>query len=101
MTITENISSKKPVLVVVQLSGGNDFMNTVIPFTSGVYYDNRPLVGIPEDKVIPFTETLAFHPSANALKKLYEQGKVAIIQGIGYENSSRSHFRAMDICHTC
>ena len=53
MTITENISSKEPVLVVVQLSGGNDFMNTVIPFTSGVYYDNRPLVGIPEDKVIP------------------------------------------------
>ena len=101
MTITESISSKEPVLVVVQLSGGNDFMNTVIPFTSGVYYDNRPLVGIPEDKVIPFTETLAFHPSANALKKLYEEGKVAIIQGIGYENSSRSHFRAMDIWHTC
>ena len=101
MTITESISSKEPVLVVVQLSGGNDFMNTVIPFTSGVYYDNRPLVGIPEDKVMPFTETLAFHPSANALKKLYEQGKVAIIQGIGYENSSRSHFRAMDIWHTC
>ena len=101
MTITESISSKEPVLVVVQLSGGNDFMNTVIPFTSGVYYDNRPLVGIPEDKVIPFTETLAFHPSANALKKLYEEGKVAIIQGIGYENSSRSHFRAMDIWRTC
>ena len=94
-------SSKEPVLVVIQLSGGNDFMNTVIPFNEGVYYDYRPLVGIPEKKSIPFTENLAFHPSAKSLKNLYDQGKVAIIQGIGYENSSRSHFRAMDIWHTC
>ena len=54
--------NKEPVLLVIQLSGGNDFMNTVIPFTSGVYFDNRPLVGIPENKMIPFTENLAFHP---------------------------------------
>ena len=95
------IKNKEPVLLVIQLSGGNDFMNTVIPFTNGIYYDNRPLVGIPENKMIPFTENLAFHPSAKSLKNLYDKGKVAIIQGIGYENSSRSHFRAMDIWHTC
>ena len=59
------IKNKEPVLLVIQLSGGNDFMNTVIPFTNGIYYDNRPLVGIPENKMIPFTENLAFHPSAN------------------------------------
>ncbi len=96
-----NGKHKDPVLVVIQLSGGNDFMNTVVPFTDGIYYDVRPLVGIPEDKVLPFTDNLAFHPCAAALKELWDEGKVAIIQGIGYENSSRSHFRAMDIWHTC
>jgi uncharacterized protein (DUF1501 family) len=93
--------AKEPVLVVVQLSGGNDFMNTLVPFTEGVYYDNRPLVGIPEEKVLPITDTLGFHPSLGPLKELFEGGDVALVQGIGYENSSRSHFRAMDIWHTC
>jgi uncharacterized protein (DUF1501 family) len=92
---------KEPVLVVVQLSGGNDFMNTVIPFLNGNYYDARPLVHVAADKVLPFTDTLAFHPAAQPLLELYQQGDVAIVQGIGYENSSRSHFRAMDIWHTC
>ncbi len=92
---------KDPVLVVVQLSGGNDFMNTVIPFTEGIYYDSRPLVGMPEDKVLPITDQLALHPCLGPFRDLYNEGKVAIIQGIGYENSSRSHFRAMDIWHTC
>lgn len=92
---------KDPVLVVVQLSGGNDFMNTVIPFTEGIYYDSRPLVGVPADKVLPLNEKVGWHPSAGGLKELYDEGIVAIIQGIGYENSSRSHFRAMDIWHTC
>jgi uncharacterized protein (DUF1501 family) len=89
------------VLVVIQLSGGNDFMNTLIPYTEGVYYDTRPLVGIPQDKVLPIDDRLAFHPSAAPLKQLFEDQKVAIVQGIGYENSSRSHFRALDIWHTC
>ena len=97
----KNGKTKDPVLVVVQLSGGNDFMNTVIPFTEGIYYDNRPLVRISEDKVLPFTETLAWHPSAAGFKRIYEQGKMAIVQGVGLENASRSHFRAMDIWHTC
>ena len=97
----QNGKTKDPVIVVVQLSGGNDFMNTVIPFTEGIYYDNRPLVGIPEDKVLPFTDTLAWHPSATAFKRIYEQGKMAIVQGVGTEHASRSHFRAMDIWHTC
>jgi uncharacterized protein (DUF1501 family) len=92
---------KDPVLVVIQLSGGNDFMNTLIPYTEGVYYDTRPLVGIPQDKVLPIDDRLAFHPSAAPLKQLFEDQKVAVVQGIGYENSSRSHFRALDIWHTC
>lgn len=92
---------KDPVLVVIQLSGGNDFMNTLIPFTSGIYHDVRPLVRIAVDKALPITDTLAFHPSAAPMRKLFQDGKVAVVQGIGYENSSRSHFRAMDIWHTC
>ncbi len=92
---------KDRVLVVIQLSGGNDFMNTLIPFTEGVYYDNRPLVGIPEDKVLLINDTLAFHPSATLMRDLFQAGKMAVVQGIGYENSSRSHFRGMDIWHTC
>lgn len=102
MAVNGNGHSKKdPVLVVVQLSGGNDFMNTLVPFTNGVYYDVRPLVRVPEDKVLPITDTLGFHPSAGPLRELFQAGNLAMVQGIGYENSSRSHFRAMDIWHTC
>ena len=94
-------NGKPPVLVVVQLTGGNDFMNTLIPYTSPVYYDSRPTVHIPQDQVLPIDDTLAFHPRMGPFKELYDQGKVAVIQGIGYPNSSRSHFRGMDILHTC
>ncbi|MCH8199349.1 MAG: DUF1501 domain-containing protein [Chloroflexi bacterium] len=92
---------KDPVLVVIQLSGGLEFMNTLIPFTSGDYYDARPVVSIPQQELLPFNDEIAWHPAAQALKEMYDDGKVAIVQGIGYENSSRSHFRAMDIWHTC
>ena len=97
-------NGKPPVLVVLQLTGGNDFMNTVIPYTNPVYHDNRPTVGIPQDKVLPLgddDEALGFHPSFGPIKELYDQRKVAIVQGIGYPNSNRSHFRGMDIWHTC
>ena len=94
-------NGKPPVLVVVQLSGGNDFMNTLIPYTNPVYHDSRPTVGIKEDDVLPIDDTLGFHPSAAPLKEMYDDGKVAVVQGIGYPNASRSHFRGMDIMHTC
>ena len=96
-----NGNGKLPILVVVQLTGGNDFMNTIIPYTSSEYYDSRPKVGIPQDQVLPINDTLGFHPNAGPLKELYDQGKLAVVQGIGYPNSNRSHFRAMDIMHTC
>ena len=94
-------NGKPPVLVVVQLSGGNDFLNTLIPYTSEHYYDARPTVVIPQDEVLPINDELAFNPNMAPLKDVYEDGKMAIVQGIGYANSSRSHFRAMDIWHTC
>lgn len=94
-------NGKDPVLVIVQLSGGNDFMNTIIPYTEPAYHDARPLVRIKEEDILPLNDTLGFHPSAAPLKELYDEGKVAIIQGVGYPNSNRSHFRGMDIMHTC
>ena len=94
-------NGKPPVLVVVQLTGGNDFMNTLIPYTSSVYRHSRPTVGIAEGDVLPMDGTLGWNPNAAPLKELYDQGKVAVVQGIGYPNSSRSHFRGMDIWHTC
>ena len=94
-------NGKPPVLVVVQLSGGNDFMNTLVPYTSEHYYDARPTVVIPQDEVLPINDELAFNPNMAPLKDVYDDGKMAIVQGIGYANSSRSHFRAMDIWHTC
>ena len=95
------INGKPPVLVVLQLTGGNDFLNTLVPYSNPVYYDARPTVVIPQDEVLPINDQLGFNPNLAPLKEMYDAGKVAIVQGIGYENSSRSHFRAMDIWHTC
>ena len=92
---------KDPVLVVLQLSGGNDYFNTVIPYTDPLYRDNRPAVGVAEERIIPIDDKVGFHPSLGPIKGLYDQGKVAIIHGVGYANSPRSHFRSMDIWHTC
>jgi len=94
-------SGKPPVLVVVQLTGGNDFMNTVVPYTDPNYYDSRKTLVVKQEEALPINDDLAFHPMTAPLKELYDQGKVAVVQGIGYPNSSRSHFRAMDIWHTC
>ena len=94
-------TKKDPVLVVLQLSGGNDFMNSIIPYTNPLYYENRPNVVIPQDQVLPINDELAFNPNLAPLKELYDLGKVAIIQGVGYPNPNLSHFRSMDIWHTC
>jgi uncharacterized protein (DUF1501 family) len=94
-------TKKDPVVVVLQLSGANDPLNTIIPYTNPYYRDNRPNVGIPEDQVVPIDDVLAFNPNMGPVKQLYDAGKMAIIHGIGYENSPRSHFRSMDIWHTC
>ena len=93
-------SSKEPVLVVIQLSGGNDALNTVIPYNDENYYDNRPEVHIDPHKALKLDNELAMNPSMAAIKRLWDEGKVAVINGIGYENPNRSHFRSMDIWHT-
>ena len=88
-------------LVVIQLTGGNDFMNTIVPYTNGHYFDARKKIVISQDNVLPINDTLAINKNAHSFKRLYDEGKMAVIQGIGYPNSNRSHFRGMDIWHTC
>ena len=92
---------KDPILVVIQLTGGNDYMNTVIPYADGRYHDNRPTVGIPADQVLHIDDQFGFNPALPEIKSLYDAGKVAVINGIGYPTPNRSHFRSMDIWHTC
>ncbi len=94
-------TKKDPVLVVLQLTGGNDYLNTVIPYTDPRYRDSRPAVGVAEERILPITDKIGLHPELAPIKRLYEQGRVAIVHGIGYQNSPRSHFRSMDIWHTC
>lgn len=94
-------TNKDPILVVVQLTGGNDYMNTVIPYENPLYYDNRNTVGIAQEDVLPIGQGLAFNPALLGIKNLFDDGKVALINGIGYPTPNRSHFRSMDIWHTC
>ena len=96
------VSTKKdPVLAVLSLSGGNDGLNTIVPRNSGLYRDYRPTLAIAEDQVIPINDELGFHPAMAPLKKFWDEGKLAIFLGIGYPHASYSHFRSMDIWHTC
>jgi len=94
-------TKKDPVLAVLQLSGGNDALNTIVPYGDPLYFDNRPSVRVTEDMVLKIDDTIGFNPALAPIKDLYDQGKVAIILGVGYPNPNRSHFRSMDIWHTC
>ena len=93
-------SKKEPVLVVVQLSGGNDYMNTVIPYNNPFYYDNRPKLKVAENEGLHLDKNISFHPSMKPLQEMHANGDLAIIHGVGWSNSNRSHFRCMDIWHT-
>jgi len=88
------------VLVIVQLSGGNDGLNTIIPYRNDIYYKERPALGIRRDKALSLTDELGIHPSLAGLKALYDEGSLAVLNNVGYPNPDRSHFRSMDIWHT-
>ena len=94
------VTAKEKSLVVMQLSGGNDYLNTVIPYGDDEYYDFRKTVHIAQDSVLPIDSTYGFNPHLGPIKRLFDEGKVAVINGIGYDNPNRSHFRSMDIWHT-
>jgi uncharacterized protein (DUF1501 family) len=93
-------TSSKTSLVVIQLGGGNDGLNTVVPYADKTYYSLRPTLAIAQGDVLPMSSAVGLHPSLAALKPLYDSGGMAIVQGVGYPNPNRSHFRSTDIWTT-
>ena len=88
------------VLVILQLSGGNDGLNTVIPYRNDIYYKSRPGIGIEKSKILSLTDEVGLHPALSGLKELYDDGSLGILNNVGYPNPDRSHFRSMDIWQT-
>jgi uncharacterized protein (DUF1501 family) len=93
-------AASERTLIVVQMAGGNDGLNTVIPFTDPLYHQMRPTLAIPDAQVLMLDTRLGLHPGLKALQPLWEQGHLAIVEGVGYPNQSLSHFQAMDIWQT-
>jgi uncharacterized protein (DUF1501 family) len=93
-----NLTGKR--LIVIQLSGGNDGLNTLVPFTNDIYYQARPKLGIAKDQVLRISDSCGFHPAMSGFRKLFDEGCMSIFNAVGYPNPNRSHFRSMDIWHT-
>ncbi|MFT4203438.1 MAG: DUF1501 domain-containing protein [Chitinophagaceae bacterium] len=91
---------RNKVVVVLQFSGGNDGLNTVIPIKNDIYHQSRPVIGIKEDKANILTDEVALHPALKDFKALYDDGSLAILNSVGYPEPDRSHFRSMDIWQT-
>ena len=89
-----------PILVVVELTGGNDGLNTVIPYADDIYHKSRPTLRIEPDKVLKLDDRVGLHPALKELHALWESGDLAVVQGVGYPNPNRSHTRSMEIWQT-
>src|ERR1700741_981926 len=94
-------TQKDPVLVVVQLTGGNDYLNTVIPYNNPLYRDNPKAVSIGDNQILRLDHDYRMPAFLGPMKQFGDEGKLAIMHGVGYLDSPRSHFRSMDIWHTC
>lgn len=88
------------VMVILQLSGGNDGLNTVIPVRNDIYYKVRPKLGISRENALQLTDDAGLHPALTGFKELYDNGSLGILNNVGYPNPDRSHFRSMDIWHS-
>lgn len=88
------------ILVIVQLTGGNDGLNTVVPFQNDLYYKARPQISIGKNEVLKLNDQLGLNPNMEGFKKLFDDGKLCLINNVGYPDPDRSHFRSMDIWHT-
>ena len=95
--MTSGAGTKAKKLVVIQLSGGNDSLNMVIPYKDKLYYKARPSLGIPQDEVLKASKYQGLHPAMNEFKTLYDEGRLSVINSVGYPDPNRSHFRSMDI----
>lgn len=89
-----------PILVVLQLSGGNDGLNTVIPYANDDYRKARPSIGLAGKDVLKLTDEIGLHPAMAGVHGLFKDGMASLVQGVGYPNPNRSHFRSMEIWHT-
>ncbi|MEI8294765.1 MAG: DUF1501 domain-containing protein [bacterium] len=89
-----------PILIVLQLAGGNDGLNTLVPFADDAYFRARPTLAIPAAETLRLNDALGLNPKLSGLKSLYDEGQLAILQGVGYPNPNRSHFRSTEIWHT-
>lgn len=89
-----------PILVLIQLAGGNDGLNAVVPYTNDYYYKARPSISIPKEQVLTLNDTLGLNPGLVGFKSLYDAGNLAVVNGVGYPNPNRSHFRATEIWQT-
>ncbi len=98
--LANEAAGSERILVVIQLSGGNDGLNTVVPYRDELYRKARPVLGIATADLHRLNDDLGLHPSLGGAAKLLEQGRFAIVQGVGYEQPNRSHFESMDIWHT-
>lgn len=88
------------VLVVLQMTGGNDGLNTVVPFRDDRYHRARPTLAVPASSVLRLTDDIGLHPDMTGFKRLHDEGLLSVIEGVGYPNPDRSHFRSLDIWHT-
>ena len=93
--IDRPLPANTPILVVVTLYGGNDGLNTVIPYTDPIYFSSRPDISYKQEVLLPLDAELALNPAMKGLKSLWDQKQVAIIRGVGYPNPDRSHFSSM------
>lgn len=87
------------ILVVCEFKGGNDGLNMIVPYADDNYYRLRPTLGIPRESVLHITDQMGLHPNMAGLSELYKEGKVAVVQNVGYPKPNRSHFKSMDIWH--
>src|SRR5688500_264091 len=90
-------ASRDNILVVIQLSGGNDGLGTVIPYSDPTFFSSRPTLAPDRSKILTLTDSIGLHPNLPGLKSLFDNGHMAIMQGVGYPNPNRSHFRSMQI----
>lgn len=91
------IAEGDKILIVLQLSGGNDGLNTVIPFKNDIYFQSRPKIAIKPEKILKISDEMAFNSALEKLRSIYDQGYMSVINNVGYPNPDRSHFRSMDI----
>jgi len=88
------------ILVVLQMAGGNDGLNTVVPYANDFYHKARPQIGLPAGKILKLTDEIGLHGALTGFKSLYDSGNLAVVQGVGYPNPNRSHFRSTEIWQT-